>query len=239
MALDGAAAILAVMSAGVAYFAWGEWSKYQAVKNTPRSTVRSIAMGLTELHGKITTEEPLEAPLTGQRAVAYNYRIERGDDDSDHTIRQGRDTTTATLTDDTGSVTVDLDRVSIEAGHDYHEDIGAFDNPSQDLKAQLDKLDVNAHSIFGTNRDLTFSETRIEPGDNVYLLGTARDNPGVKDGTATTSTEDILIEADNNQFLIANGDESTLRSTKKWIALGLVALSAVLTIGTLTYIIVA
>jgi hypothetical protein len=187
MAFDGAAAILAVMSAGVTYFAWGEWSKYQAVKNTPRSTVRSIAIGLTELHGKITTEEPLEAPLTGRRAIAYNYLIERGDDDNDHTIRQGRNTTTAMLTDDTGSVTIDLDGVSIEAGHNYHEDIGAFDNPSQDLKAQLDKLDVNAQTIFGTNRDLTFSETRIEPGDNVYLLGTARDNPDVEEGAANST----------------------------------------------------
>lgn len=238
MQFDGKAFIAALVTAGLSYFAWDTWTKYQAIRNTPRSTVRSIAIGTTELHGDITTEEPLEAPLTGEPAVAYHYSIDADDGDHHHTVEQGRDGTRAVLTDDTGSVTVDLDGVTIEDGHDYHEDIGTFDNPSDRLKEQLNDMDVDHTGWFGGNRDLTFSETRIEPDDTVYLLGTARDNPGVDDGTATTSTDDLIIEAADNQFLIANSDEASLRTTEWWQAIPLVALAAASLIVTATYILI-
>ena len=89
------------------------------------------------------------------------------------------------------------------------------------------------------NKRMRYTETRINQGDQVYLLGTARDNPDVEDSTATSSTDDIIIEKADDQFMIATGDESSLRSNKKWAAYGLVALSAVLTVSTLTYIIAA
>ena len=71
MALDGAALILGLLSAGSSYFAWYEWDKYQTIINTPRSTVRSIAIGQTELQGTIEAKNTLEAPLTGSECVAY------------------------------------------------------------------------------------------------------------------------------------------------------------------------
>jgi hypothetical protein len=243
MALDGAALILGLITAFVAYLAWNEWDKYQAIRNTPRSTVRSIAMGLTELHGTITADKPLEAPLTGKECVAYTYKIEEhhhDDDGSDwHTIKQGNDQATASLTDDTGTVTVDLNGVSIEQGTTWQEDSSTWDDPPKNVEKHLESLDVDHEGWLGMNKRMRYTETRINHGDQVYLLGTARDNPDVEDGTAANSTDDIIIEEANDQFMIATGDESSLRSNKQWAAYGLVALSAVLTIGTLTYIIAA
>ena len=243
MALDGAALVLGLLSAGSSYFAWNEWDKYQAIKNTPRSTVRSIAMGRTELHGTIKANKPLRAPLTGSKCVAYTYKIEEhhhDDDGSDwHTVKQGSDQATASLKDDTGTVTVNLNGVSIEQGTTWQEDNSTWDDPPENLEKHLEQLDVDHEGWFGLNKRMRYTETRINQGDQVYLLGTARDNPDVEDGTATNSTDDIIIEEANNQFMIATGNESSLRSSKKWTAFGLVALSAVLTISTLTYIIVA
>ena len=186
---------------------------------------------------------PLTAPLTGKPAVAYTYSIQREDRDDDDdesnwdTIRSGQDTTTCTLKDNTGTVAINLDD-SLEDGDDFYERTHSFDDPSPQLKQRLDELNVNYEGWFGGNYDMKFKETRIEPGTEVYLLGTARDNPGVEDGTATESAEDILIEASDNPFLISKGDEASLRSGTKWKAFGLVALSVTLIVGTISYIVI-
>lgn len=102
----------------VTYGGWREWQKYKAIRNTPRSTVRSIAMGSVEVHGEIKADNPVSAPLTGTACACYEYEIEEYHHDDDggdwRMVKEGRDEASATLTDDTGTVAVDLSGVSIE-----------------------------------------------------------------------------------------------------------------------------
>mgnify|MGYP006914282785 CR=1 FL=1 len=242
MPVNALTVIGSLIGAGITYAGWRQWKKKQLIENTPRSTVRSISMGRTELHGTIDTDNPLEGPLSGKPVVAYEYKIQRENDDDDDpgrydTLRSGYDTTTATLTDDTGTVAVDLDEVSIEQGTFFKETTHSFDDPSPELKEQLDKLNVSYEGWFGGNYDMKFTETRIETGDDVYLLGTARDNPDVADGTATKGHQDVLIEDAGNTYLIATGDEDNLVTTETYYAYGFLTVGLIILTLSLVYMI--
>ena len=46
------------------------------VKDIPRSTIRSIAMGLSEIHGRIKAKQTLESPISNVPCVYYKYEIQ-------------------------------------------------------------------------------------------------------------------------------------------------------------------
>lgn len=243
MPLDMISGIGLAMSALLSYGTWYEWKKYRAITQTPRSKVRSIAMGHVELTGTIHTDDPLTAPLTGTDCVCYDYKIEEehhDDDGSDwHTVKHGRQETQCKLTDDTGTVDVDLNDVSIEQGTRWREDSHSFDNPPEDLQRRLDDLGVDWEGWFGANKSMRYTETRITNDDTVYLLGTAQDHPDVEDGTSTNNEDDILITSADNLYLISNGDEDSLTSNKATKLLILLAITTPLLIATLTYLVAA
>ena len=236
MAIDKPTILLPILTAIVSYFAWSEWSKYKAVHNTPRSTVRSIAIGQTELHGTITTDNPVNAPITGKPSVAYTYRVDEAGE-HDETLKRGRGTANAVLEDQTGSVAVNPAGFTIENGHTYKDGITPFQESENDVEQRLHNLDVDTETLVSTNRNLSISETRIEPGDEVYLLGRASDNPRVEDTTADTNQEDLLIHAGPEKSLIALGTEDKLETKKGWHAYVLILVTIILTTLTIMYLV--
>lgn len=50
--------------------------KYLLIKDTPTSTIRSIAMGIVEINGRAYAKEYLETPHSRSKCVYYRYEIE-------------------------------------------------------------------------------------------------------------------------------------------------------------------
>ena len=66
VALGGVAASLVLYFLG-----FRTLSKYRLLANIPRSPIRSIAMGLVQIHGKAKSEQTVPAPLTGSKCLFY------------------------------------------------------------------------------------------------------------------------------------------------------------------------
>jgi hypothetical protein len=203
-----------------------EWYQNKKINTTPTSTVRSIAIGRTELHGTIDSDESVTAPISQEPCVCYYVLVSGGQNKNGlpALYRQQTDSVPAFLKDETGEVNVDLNGVQVKDGtttrHEYSRVDGDVPNYMQ---TRIDEAGIDVKLTDGKSGCMV-EERRIDHGDDVYLLGTARDNPDVKDGTATNSTDDIVIEAANNPYMIANTSEDALSkslSAKSWIAFGL------------------
>lgn len=108
--------ILAVMGffAGVSSFYKGFLllKKKRLIENTPTSKIRSIAMGLVEVYGKVVpyNENLLMSQFSKKKCVYYRYIVEElrgGKSKNWETIQKSEEAVPFYLQDDTGSVLVD------------------------------------------------------------------------------------------------------------------------------------
>jgi len=70
-----ATALMALIGAALVYCGFNCQHKYRLIKDIPRSKVRSIALGLVEVHGRVEADELLAAPFSGSRCVYHKYEI--------------------------------------------------------------------------------------------------------------------------------------------------------------------
>jgi hypothetical protein len=130
----------------------------RAIENTPRSRVRSVAMGFAELSGAARVRTPVIAPLSGMSCVFYRFRIEeeqsggRGGS-SWKTVDQGQSADWFDLDDGTGTIVVDPDGVEAALGRDYYT-VGRGDG-------------------FLARRQRC-SEWRVQIGETITVVGTVR-----------------------------------------------------------------
>lgn len=172
------------------------------IENTPTSKIRSLAMGLCEICGIVENprERLLEAPFTQRPCVYYTYTVEeyrRGKNSHEwHTIGSGRDDSQFYLRDETGAVLVDSLGCDAElsANHYRKEFSGVAELPAQ-AHTFLTNFGVISGGFWGrmTTNKLRLTEYCICPGDQLYVLGTACDNPYVAEGTAEHGHADIML----------------------------------------------
>ena len=84
--------------------------RFRMVKDVPRSAVRSIAMGLVEIHGKAKVESELISPLSHIPCIWYKYEIQvykrRGKHSQWVTVKKGEKSKPFFAVDETGEVYV-------------------------------------------------------------------------------------------------------------------------------------
>jgi hypothetical protein len=132
------------------------------IENTPTSKVRSIAMGLVEVHGKALRQYALVAPMTQSACVYYRLRKYRRqeknkwrlvkDVDSSHVAFQ--------IDDGTGQVVVDPQGASVKAKTRQT----GFPGQSPLTFTAFDSADENEKWV----------EEIIYEGTTLYVLGFAR-----------------------------------------------------------------
>jgi hypothetical protein len=68
-----------VFLAGGALFFWGFWTyrKYRVLADTPELPIRSVAMGLVEIHGKATGEKLFTSPVTRVPCLFFKAQFDR------------------------------------------------------------------------------------------------------------------------------------------------------------------
>ena len=183
----------------ILFFAGLKWFGYKRlIENIPTSKIRSIAMGLVEIFGKV---EPIEnslllSPFSNTECVYYKYTVERWvKRDKKHywqVVNSGKTSLPFKLQDNTGSVLIDPVRASIDIKSTTFSS-GTGQDPSQNIQNFLNANNLKYEGFFGINYRMRYREALIVPGENLYIIGSATDNPFKADGTAQHSVEDIMI----------------------------------------------
>jgi hypothetical protein len=104
--------------------------KYRVLADTPEIPIRSIAMGLVEIHGKAKGEEFFYSPVTNTPCFYYKVDIERWEKDSNgrggwRRFRTDTDGVRFYLQDASGEVLVDLYGAEFDLTRNARREIGS------------------------------------------------------------------------------------------------------------------
>lgn len=134
------------------------------VENTPTSKVRSLAMGLVEIHGQARRKYALVSPMSQSPCVYYRLRRYRKDRNNRWKLSSCSESGHVPfyLEDDTGRVIVDPQRATVRPR-----------SRQQGLGGQQNLLMDKAHYI---DHDEKWIEETIAEGTRLYILGQAIEN---------------------------------------------------------------
>jgi hypothetical protein len=176
-----------------------KWFGYKRlIENIPTSKIRSIAMGLVEIFGKVVPIEDnlLNSPFSETECVYYKYKIERWVKRNDkhywQTVSSGKTSLPFKLEDNTGSVLIDTVGANIDIKSTTYTSGAGYD-PSFIIQKFLNSNNLKYEGFFGINYRMRFRESIIVPREYLYIIGSATDNPFKDDGTAQHSIEDVMI----------------------------------------------
>ena len=205
---------------GIVIFLWGLYSfkKKRLIESIPTSKIRSLAMGFVEIYGEVVPmNKTLKSPFTFLPCVYYQYTVEelRSSGKNTHwvTIKKGRDYSLFYLRDETGSVMVDPIGAKIDIPIDNQFSSGTFKEPPAGVRQFLINNNLSHKGrLLGFNKTMRYKEKFIAPGDYLYIMGEAADNPYKAEATASDSVEDVIIkkEKHHKRFYISDKHEQQI-----------------------------
>ncbi|SDK73818.1 GIDE domain-containing protein [Natronorubrum texcoconense] len=166
---------------------------YAAVRRTPVVDAAAVETGRVQVSGTVrTSTDSREAPLSGRDAVCYDLTVARDlVEDESTSDGDGVDTggstgllssafretipvddvrTTFVLEDETGRIAVDPTDAALRLETETTAVVPNGDRPSGSLLRYL----VRETEYEATERRERYRETRIEPGDELSVIGVAR-----------------------------------------------------------------
>jgi hypothetical protein len=145
---------------GFGLFIYGflQLEKKNLIENIPTSKIRSVAMGLAELTGKVEPKILLKSPITQTECVFYKFIIEEERRNSKGKkywvkIKEGRSTNYFYIKDDTARILVDP--ISAELVLDY-------------IYRYIDD------KFSGSYKSYRYTEWYIVPNETIYIIGTVK-----------------------------------------------------------------
>jgi len=204
------------------------------VADTPAIPIRSVAMGLVQVHGVAKGDGAFPSPVSGLPCYAFKVRIERWRQNSNRGgwshYRTDVNGTRFYLEDDTGRVQVDprgsdLDlpkncrRTVPESMWSMWSDKEA-DFPSTEAGAALlevrsdDDLLEYAEGIGGmSNTRYRFTEYCVLPGNEYDVIGTCTENPH----PSGPDDRNLITKGQNEQtYLISSKAAGQLERSLRW-----------------------
>lgn len=139
------------------------------IDDTPTSKIRSAHQGFVELEGEgcLMKGMPIVSPLSNRQCLWYSYKIQQRIKNGWETVDSGISKHLFLLVDDTGICVVDPENATITPSFSKiwygPKNSKVFDHASASSTLQLEKV--------ATNNYYRYTEKRIEPGDELYLLG--------------------------------------------------------------------
>lgn len=177
--------------------------KKKLIEDIPTSTVRGIAMGLAEVKGKAGTfQKPLTSYFAKAECVFYHYKVEEyrssGKSGRWVTIAEYRSPEPFYLEDETGKVLVNPAGAEchLRTDRNYGSGIGGRDKEA--FFIGLESLGIKPSGFAGLEKSLRCKEIYIAPGDELYVLGTAMDNPFV--ASSSQGFENVCIQKEGDSF---------------------------------------
>lgn len=217
--------VLGVVS-GVGLFFYGFKlnREKRLIESIPTSAIRSLAVGLVEVAGTAQPDgQPLQAPFSETPCVFFSYKVQEqqgsGKNTRWETIAKGTSEEPFYIRDQTGAVlVVPFDAELIVADDRTYRNNWLGTLPPEAI-AGLNRLGISTTTWLGS-KTIRCTEAFIQPGDTVYVLGTAQDNPA---GSAGFENADRLYIGSNRDepFIIADRSEKDLLANLRWKVLAL------------------
>lgn len=179
------------------------------IANIPTSKIRSMAMGIVELYGTIQTyEETLTAPFSGKECVYCRVSVSewRRRGKRTHLVehRAREKGVLFYLEDDTGKVLIDARGADLtNLTRDVSVKLDDDDEMTDRIKDYCDK-----HNINWQNRRMEFEETFIEPGEDLYVMGTAQPSPQQDSNERQEGHKNIMVGYAQGQRMYYISDKS-------------------------------
>lgn len=234
---------MAGFGAGLYFFYQGFkiFKKSNLISSTPTSKVRSIAMGPTEVYGKVSESEDgkILSPFTKRECIYCKYTIEEyintGKGGYWKKVKENESDSRFYLEDETGKVLVDPRKAEIKIKPDYEISSGVGSDPPETVKEYLEKNGIAYEGFLGINKKMRYKEYYIQPGEKVYIFGSAAHFN--TNGYSPINAENIIIKkGDFSPFYISDKSEEKimkdLGNKYKFYIIG----GPILSIGCLAYI---
>ena len=197
------------------------------MESIPTSKIRSLAVGIAEIYGKATTNAPLiHGPFSNEECIVCRVVIQEYNSWSKYnkwrTIKDVILSTEFMVEDETGKVQVEPREATLDIPISYENNSGWGKSPPKHAIEFLKNHNISSGGISLSFHSRRFLEYTIKPGDNVYVLGRADDNPFVKDGSAQEGVVDIMMQKSKNPdiYYISNKSETQILGKLNYAILG-------------------
>ncbi len=151
------------------------------IENTPTSTIRSMAMGLVEVVGKVQRPIPLKTPLSQADCVLYRYTVERyeshGKSSEWVTVSKGDSFNSPFVIADATAKTTVFPRsceLMISMTYEYCNRWGQ--SIPANITCFMEANGIKWQGFFHQSYQMRFREWFIRPDETVFVLGTAGKN---------------------------------------------------------------
>ena len=184
------------------------------ITNMPTSKIRSVAMGLVEIYGKVSKyKDILTAPLSGKDCVYCRLSItewKRGRKRSYPVeLRAKEKGVLFNLDDGTGEILIDARGANLEnLTRDINIDTRLDDNPITDtILEYCKKHDIDLYHKNGSIKNIELKETYIPIGQDLYIMGIASRNK-YKENESKPGENDNMIGYQYRQRIFYISDKS-------------------------------
>ena len=130
------------------------------------------------------------------------------------TIRKGSQDVPFQIKDDTGMVVVDALDAEVDIPRDFTTEPGGGKSVPF-ISEFMMREGLEFTGFLGFSKRLRFTEYYIAPGDLLFILGTAGDNPHVGEGTQVEGFKDVMIQKGDKGCLFYISDESEKECLKE------------------------
>jgi hypothetical protein len=171
------------------------------IENTPTSRIRSLAMGLVELNGKVATRSRVTAPFSGRACAYWEIEIATRTSSSRNgtrhwsTVHRNRSGHPFYLVDDTGTAMVYPQGAECRLNFGVSEETHGFGVPDP-YRGYMDQQGLALRGVWSLG-PMRFRERILEDGAMVYVLGRAFPRPQ----STTVSWDEDALEATGTDML--------------------------------------
>lgn len=164
------------------------------IRDTPTTRLRSLAMGMVELAGKVQARSRVTAPFSGRVCAWWEVELQtprgsnRGVRDW-HTVHRERSGSPFYLSDETGTALVYPQDADLRAGDVITEETHGFGVP-EPYAGYMASRDLGLRHVWSVGA-MRFRERVLEEGRIVYVLGHAHPKPHA----VQVSMDDEVLEA--------------------------------------------
>ena len=229
------------LSFGVALFLPGlrNMKKKKLMQSLPTSKIRSLAIGITEIYGKVVPGKSgiMKSPFANHDCVGVKIIIEEYQNGGENPpwvevekLVRGIE---FFLQDDTGMVLVDLRGAELDIPVSNVFALDSRAGPPPNFLNFLRKYNINLgrhgyrtssqrikhflrsdyEGALGRNNPMRYSESIIRPGDQLYVLGRADNYPKFREGGAQHGVQDLMMQQSHNPniyFISARSEKQIL-----------------------------
>lgn len=187
---DATLPILATLGlvSGPVWFARGlrRLRTQRLVRDTPTARIRSMPMGLVELHGQAIPRSELAAPFSGRPCAYWEVDVATRAKNSWHVVQREVSGHPFYLRDETGLALVYPDGADVRVGFQLEERCLGATLP--DVYAEYLRTHRPVAGALWRMGELRFRERSLEEGQRLYVLGTAMPRPQ----SVSVSTDEVI-----------------------------------------------